>query len=48
MNYAEDGPTHQRAVDSFRSLWENINGAGSWASNPWVWVVSFRRLERGP
>lgn len=29
----------------FRDLWESINGAGSWAANPWVWVVTFKRLE---
>lgn len=32
------------ARDSFRSLWESINGADSWAENPWVWVVSFKRV----
>ena len=32
------------ARDSFRALWESINGADSWASNPWVWVVSFKRV----
>lgn len=34
-----DGPWH-----AFRSLWTLINGAGAWESNPWVWVVSFKRL----
>lgn len=29
----------------YRDIWEQINGAGSWAANPWVWCVSFRRIE---
>lgn len=33
--------------DAFAKLWEHINGAGSWASNPWVWAVSFRVVDQG-
>lgn len=32
------------AKPSYALLWEQINGAGSWALNPWVWAVSFRRV----
>jgi hypothetical protein len=32
-------------VDAFRITWESINGSDSWAANPWVWAISFRRLH---
>lgn len=31
---------YDSAKKSFASLWQSINGLGSWDQNPWVWVVS--------
>jgi hypothetical protein len=36
---------HPDARDSFISLWESINGAGSWDANPFVWILEFQRIE---
>jgi hypothetical protein len=37
-------PTEVR--DAFQSLWDSTNAKRArWASNPWVWVVSFERCE---
>ena len=30
---------------AYHQLWDQINGAGAWDANPWVWAVSFKRVE---
>lgn len=32
-------------VPAYQKLWDSINGADSWDLNPWVWAVSFRRVQ---
>ncbi len=45
----EDGEdyTGHYASEEYQDLWESINGPGSWVANPWVWAVSFKRVEGG-
>lgn len=31
-------------IHSYETLWDQINGAGAWAANSWVWAVSIRRV----
>lgn len=33
---------------AYSRLWIDINGPGSWESNPWVWALSFSRLTPSP
>ena len=42
---AEGCPIGFEPIDWYRDLWESINGPGSWAANPWVWCVEFRRIR---
>lgn len=29
---------------SYRSLWDSINGLGSWEKSPWIWAITFKRV----
>lgn len=36
----------RKPKESYALFWEKINGKGSWALNPWVWVISFKMLPQ--
>lgn len=51
---SEDGPMYQNYITghvtpdpvfSYKSLWEKINGKGSWEIPQWVWVIEFEHLK---
>jgi len=44
-NLCEDG-FFDNAFESFRSLWQSINGKESWEVNPFVFVYEFKRVEK--
>lgn len=33
-------------IASFATLWQSINGEGSWQANPFVWAIRFRPIEK--
>ena len=45
LNYVDPDNWCSSPQSSYRTLWESINGAGSWATNDWVWAITFRRVQ---
>lgn len=45
LRRAPDADETLTAAQLFECLWSSINGDESWNSNPWVWVVEFKRIE---
>ncbi|EMP0917375.1 hypothetical protein [Pseudomonas aeruginosa] len=41
---ADIGCWGDTAKGAFGFLWESLKGEGSWAANPWVWVIEFKRV----
>lgn len=46
-NYDESKGVARDASQRFSELWKSIYGEESWRSNPWVWVIEFKRVEGG-
>ncbi len=47
-HYQPGWTQHQlSARGSFVTLWKSIYGEEGWKSNPWVWVIEFKRVEGG-
>lgn len=44
----DDWSGHNAPTHAYRELWDEINGRGAWAENPWVWVLGFRRAAAAP
>ena len=41
----DNDPAEADPIAGFAEYWNYINGAESWETNPWVWVVGFRKVE---
>lgn len=40
-----DNQPYFNAATAYGDLWSSIYGEDSWAANPWVWVIEFKRID---
>ena len=50
VNYASPNEGHAYGTcgdprASYYTLWESLHGPDSWDTNPWLWVVEFKRIH---
>lgn len=45
FSVADDAPSWVDPISAFSHLWVSLNGSESWESNPWVWVIEFKKIE---
>jgi hypothetical protein len=45
LNYMDPDSATDEPVESFKTLWQSINGADNWDENPWVWVIEFEIIS---
>ena len=43
--YTQPHTGTDRPEYSYETLWESINGTGSWAANPWCWAIGFEVIQ---
>ena len=47
IRYESSGfPIQVLPSESFEILWESINGPDSWKANPFVWVITFKKIKQ--
>lgn len=39
-------PRYSCATAAFECLWESLHGPDSWATNPWVWALTFELIHK--
>jgi hypothetical protein len=43
VEVGDEEDSWESPLDSYKTLWQSINGPRTWWANPWVWVITFKR-----